>query len=354
MINRNAYTSLLESIQEATTAPKVKVAASTSSPVVRRQKDSMGAGKKSVQWGDPAIGGAMNATELAQFLNKQSEKASGTSQSTSTDDNVLGSRGNGSSAMRSSTSTPSAKSSKSSVSNMSSVSAKSSGVSGKFSGGSGKSSGVSAPETGVSSSSAKKNAASLSGSKSGSGLPKKKFSKSSSRVSRETSGGSVGKFASTGRMSASRTVADSVEYALNAIVEENLMEWPLMINGILVHNATQLAGALNSNPSGSKAQGKISSAQGAPTPTGSRPKTRPNMSSSNRSISGKVSGTGSAPRAPKGPGPGASVMDSVEWDELDEILAEGIELYGEDTFAEILADFVDTGELSEELADLLD
>lgn len=339
MINRNAYTSLLESIQEATTAPKVKVAASTSSPVVRRQKDSMGAGKKSVQWGDPAIGGAMNATELAQFLNKQSEKASGTSQSTSTDDNVLGSRGNGSSAMRSSTSTPSAKSS---------------GVSGKFSGGSGKSSGVSAPETGVSSSSAKKNAASLSGSKSGSGLPKKKFSKSSSRVSRETSGGSVGKFASTGRMSASRTVADSVEYALNAIVEENLMEWPLMINGILVHNATQLAGALNSNPSGSKAQGKISSAQGAPTPTGSRPKTRPNMSSSNRSISGKVSGTGSAPRAPKGPGPGASVMDSVEWDELDEILAEGIELYGEDTFAEILADFVDTGELSEELADLLD
>ena len=343
MINRNAYTSLLESIQEATTASKV--AASTSSPVVRRQKDSMGAGKKSVQWGDPAIGGAMNATELAQFLNKQSEKASGTSQSTSTDDNVLGSRGNGSSAMRSSTSTPSAKSSKSSVSNMSSLSAKSSGVSGK-------SSGVSAPETGVSSSSAKKNAASLSGSKSGSGLPKKKFSKPSSRVSRETTGGSVGKFASTGRMSASRTVADSVEYALNAIVEENLMEWPLMVNGILVHNATQLAGALASNPSGSKAQGKISSAQGAPTPTGSRPKTRPNMSSSNRSISSKVSGTVSAPRAPKGPG--ASVMDSVEWDELDEILAEGIELYGEDTFAEILADFADTGEISEELADLLD
>ena len=343
MINRNAYTSLLESIQEATTASKV--AASTSSPVVRRQKDSMGAGKKSVQWGDPAIGGAMNATELAQFLNKQSEKASGTSQSTSTDDNVLGSRGNGSSAMRSSTSTPSAKSSKSSVSNMSSLSAKSSGVSGK-------SSGVSAPETGVSSSSAKKNAASLSGSKSGSGLPKKKFSKPSSRVSRETTGGSVGKFASTGRMSASRTVADSVEYALNAIMEENLMEWPLMVNGILVHNATQLAGALASNPSGSKAQGKISSAQGAPTPTGSRPKTRPNMSSSNRSISSKVSGTVSAPRAPKGPG--ASVMDSVEWDELDEILAEGIELYGEDTFAEILADFADTGEISEELADLLD
>jgi hypothetical protein len=125
-----------------------------------------------------------------------------------------------------------------------------------------------------------------------------------------------------------------------------------MVNGILVHNATQLAGALASNPSGSKAQGKISSAQGAPTPTGSRPKTRRNMSSSNRSISSKVSGTVSAPRAPKGPG--ASVMDSVEWDELDEILAEGIELYGEDTFAEILADFADTGEISEELADLLD
>jgi hypothetical protein len=48
----------------------------------------------------------------------------------------------------------------------------------------------------------------------------------------------------------------------------------------------------------------------------------------------------------------ASVV-SEDWDILDEILAEGIELYGEDGLAEILADFAETGEISDELALLL-
>lgn len=48
-------------------------------------------------------------------------------------------------------------------------------------------------------------------------------------------------------------------------------------------------------------------------------------------------------------------VDSVEqWDEIDEILAEGIEMYGEDGLVEILADFAETGELSEELIDVLE
>jgi hypothetical protein len=49
----------------------------------------------------------------------------------------------------------------------------------------------------------------------------------------------------------------------------------------------------------------------------------------------------------------ASVV-SEDWDILDEILAEGIELYGEDGLAEILADFAETGEITDELAELFD
>lgn len=47
-------------------------------------------------------------------------------------------------------------------------------------------------------------------------------------------------------------------------------------------------------------------------------------------------------------------VDSVEeWDEIDEILAEGIELYGEEGFTTILTHFAETGEMSKELSDLL-
>jgi hypothetical protein len=64
--------------------------------------------------------------------------------------------------------------------------------------------------------------------------------------------------------------------------------------------------------------------------------------------------TSSSPKAPKGPSAsGASSVVSEDWDILDEILAEGIELYGEDGLAEILADFAETGEISDELALLL-
>ena len=42
-----------------------------------------------------------------------------------------------------------------------------------------------------------------------------------------------------------------------------------------------------------------------------------------------------------------------DFDIIDEILAEGLDLYGEEELAEILADFEETGELSEELLDLI-
>ena len=47
------------------------------------------------------------------------------------------------------------------------------------------------------------------------------------------------------------------------------------------------------------------------------------------------------------------LAEDEDFDIIDEILAEGLELYGEEDLAEILADFEETGEISEELADLL-
>jgi hypothetical protein len=47
------------------------------------------------------------------------------------------------------------------------------------------------------------------------------------------------------------------------------------------------------------------------------------------------------------------VAEEEDFDILDAILAEGIELYGEEGLAEILADFAETGEVSDELALLL-
>lgn len=49
----------------------------------------------------------------------------------------------------------------------------------------------------------------------------------------------------------------------------------------------------------------------------------------------------------------AGLKEDEDFDVIDEILAEGIELYGEEGLAEILADFEETGEISDELADLL-
>lgn len=49
-----------------------------------------------------------------------------------------------------------------------------------------------------------------------------------------------------------------------------------------------------------------------------------------------------------------SLSEEEDFDLIDEILAEGIELYGEEGLAEILADFAETGEISDELAELLD
>lgn len=61
----------------------------------------------------------------------------------------------------------------------------------------------------------------------------------------------------------------------------------------------------------------------------------------------------SAKNNPVSSSSGSAIAEEEDFDMIDEILAEGIELYGEEGLAEILADFEETGEISEELADLL-
>jgi len=94
----------------------------------------------------------------------------------------------------------------------------------------------------------------------------------------------------------------------------------------------------------------------APTPTASdsgKGKVRSRKNPLARTSSGTSSST-NASSSPKGPAASsASSVVSEDWDILDEILAEGMELYGEDGLAEILADFAETGEISDELALLL-
>lgn len=73
MINRNSYRSLLESVQEAV-APATAGIAKGAVRKTRRSPASQSApaAGQNLQWGDKAIGGAMNAMELAQWLNNQS------------------------------------------------------------------------------------------------------------------------------------------------------------------------------------------------------------------------------------------------------------------------------------------
>jgi hypothetical protein len=48
------------------------------------------------------------------------------------------------------------------------------------------------------------------------------------------------------------------------------------------------------------------------------------------------------------------LSEEEDFDVIDEIIAEGIELYGEENFIAILEHFNETGEIPEELVDLLD
>lgn len=300
-ISRNAFKSLVESVQEATAAPSVTVSTSGKGKVRSSGRSSVtdimqGISNGTINWGDASIGGAMNAAELSQWLAGQmgSGKPSvGVTPTVDAPDAVSGSGSNfGTTTGGGKTKKPS-----SGKPGLSTSAGTESGVVGSrgrnpmtstSTGGPRKTQfdmAIRPPETSPTSSGA---SSTSSGKSSKSSKPKTK-----SRTVFGTAGGATSRSGgAASRVTATRTVADSVDLsdlvdALSMIVEAN----------------------------------------------------RPYINTG-----GVVGGMG---------GGVSSVGLGEDFDILDEILAEGLELYGEDGLAEILADFAETGEISQELADLL-
>ena len=313
-INREGYSSLIESIQEATSmAPSSKGGVSR----IRggRAAATSNTQNKGVQWGNQSIGGAMNATELAKWLASQ--------------------QGGGKTVNAPSVSDGAGVASGATVRNAASVASKSTGGAKKSS---------SAPAQKSASSSGwggsgvfgAKNAEDLArilnqmqndGPSVSAGGKNKMTSRKS--VLARTSGGST----TSSKPSAKKptvSVAD-VQEALDILEELNESKWA---SGEAL--SYQLNRMQNSGPSASTGASK------------GGVRSRGNQLSNRRPGSGTT-----APKTPKPTlGSGVDTM-SEDWDILDEILAEGIELYGEDGLAEILSDFAETGEISDELALLL-
>ena len=114
-------------------------------------------------------------------------------------------------------------------------------------------------------------------------------------------------------------------------------------------NGAQLAAWLNSQSSGGPANPSVPNTpktdslwlSNAKTIGGARPGTTPSVTS----------------LAPKGKVTRASMATAAsmaeEWDEVDEILAEALEMFGEEDLVTILEYFEETGELPDEFIDLI-
>lgn len=301
-INRDAYKSLVESVNEATS-----MAPSSSKGGVSRIRGGRAAATSNtrtgqIQWGDPSIGGAMNAAELAQWLDSQSSQSAGTSPND--DSNTVSSQRSGK------------------MTNANTL-----GVSG------------------VERIGSPRNATNSTMRSTPAGV--KKFTLPyATDAAGVVSGSRVGSFAqSTGSAKRSSSLV-----APQRSTSSNDNSWGGA--GVFgAKNAEDLARILSQK-----------SYDGPSTSTGAskgRPKSRKGT------VSNRKSGTsGTSGSMPSSKSPMVSVADvqealdilaeDEEWDILDEILAEGLELYGEDGLEEILADFAETGEMSEELADLID
>lgn len=175
-----------------------------------------------------------------------------------------------------------------------------------------------------------------------------------------------------------RSLLESVNGAVsgNEISEEKALSWgDPRIGG--ARNATELARYLNSQsgastgttptvgarPSGKKMKKPSASSTVAEGWGGSEVYGANNAYELAQRLSDKSGATPSSgsttpasrPSSKKMKKPAASttMAESEEIDAIDEILIEGIETYGEEGMAQILAHFAETGEVSQELADLI-
>ena len=311
-INRDAYKSLVESVNEAVSAPSV--GASKGSARARGGSSSTASSRPTnLQWGSSAIGGAMNATELAQWLASQQG----------------GGKPGGPSLGVADTASGVAKGSASK--NLSSVSGK---------GGANTQRSASSSGWGGSGVYGAKNAEDLArilnqmqndGPSVSTGASKGGMKSRNKNVLSNRRPGTTGTTAKPAPKAPSVSVAD-VQEALDILAEA---QWAS--GAALSH---QLNAMQNAGPSVSTGASK----------GGLRSRNKNVLSNRRPGTTGTTAKP--APKAPVAGVAGVGAM-SEDWDILDEILAEGLELYGEDGLAEILADFAETGEMSQELADLL-
>jgi hypothetical protein len=316
-INREGYSSLIESIQEATSmAPSSKGGVSR----VRggRAASTSTTQNKGVQWGDQSIGGAMNATELAQWLASQ--------------------QGGGKPSPNTLTTDASGVASGAAARNAASVASKSTGGAKKSS---------SAPA---------QRSAATSGGWGGSGVFGAKNAEDLARIlnQMQNDGPSVsagGKSKMTSRKSVlARTSGGSTTSSKPSAKKPT-------VSVADVQEALEILEAWSNGPYGAKDGSdlaRILNNMQNNTPTVSDASKM--SKGSRKNPLARTSGTSSTGSSTSTKGPAATTASSVvseDWDILDEILEEGIELYGEDGLAEILADFAETGEISDELALLL-
>lgn len=383
-ISRNAFQSLIESVQEAiclnelspmerpgvpiANKPKPKTARpSLDVPSGRPKKSSdsvsdimQGIANGTIKWGDASIGGAMNATELSLWLAGQMGSGKPSVGITPTLD--AGGEIIGGSRPNSGTTTGGGKTKRPSSGKpglSTSVGAESGVVGSRgrnpmtstSTGGPRKTQFDMAirPPAVLPTSSGTSSTSSGKSSKSSKPKTKSRVAFGSAGAASSRSGGAAS------RASATRTVADSVDLsdlvdALSMIVEANRPYIPSNLSG------SALTQYLNNLSQGGQDVGaetgasgyRANSAASRLTSTRRRGNKRPTITGGGGTTintGGGISGMG---------GGVSSVGLGEDFDILDEILAEGLELYGEDGLAEILADFAETGEMSQELADLLE
>ena len=300
---------------------------------------------KGVQWGDQSIGGAMNASELAAFLASQQGKSSPTL-SVADGAGVASVRKAANFTQRSTPAGVKKSTLPFATDAAGVVSGSRAGSFAQSTGGAKKSSSSVAAQRSTSSNDNSWGGSGVFGAKNAEDLARilsqmsydgpsastsgkdKMRSRKSSASNRTSSASSSSKPAA--KRPATVSVAD-VQEALDILEELNESKWA---SGEAL--SYQLNRMQNSGPSASTGASK------------GGVRSRGNQLSNRRPGSGTT-----APKAPKPTlGGGVDTM-SEDWDILDEILEEGIELYGEDGLAEILADFAETGEISDELALLL-
>lgn len=300
-----------------------------------------------VQWGDPSIGGAMNASELAAFLASQQGKSSPTP-SVADGAGVASVRKAANFTQRSTPAGVKKSTLPFATDAAGVVSGSRAGSFAQSTGGAKKSSSSVAAQRSTSSNDNSWGGSGVFGAKNAEDLARILSQMSYDGPSASTSG----KDKMRSRKSSASNRTSSASSSSNPAAKR-----PATVSVADVQEALEILEAWSNGPYGAKDGSDLARIlnnmqNNTPTVSGTSKMSK----GSRKNPLARTSGTSSTGSSTSTKGSAATTASSVvseDWDILDEILEEGIELYGEDGLAEILADFAETGEISDELALLL-